>query len=154
MQSAGIPANLLWWALLFMQPLLTSELIAWPALWYVPRELIEVACEDQKLAYKMKGYISNANYSVKKCILILFINRTYHRNLLETQQLAFNLVSCCVSVKWSCLLRCLRSSGGVERFEESDWDSLCCISPQEHTPVPLLEVMYFTCVVLCVCLLF
>ncbi|XP_029962065.1 DNA mismatch repair protein Mlh1 isoform X1 [Salarias fasciatus] len=40
----------------------------------VSRELIEVGCEDQKLAYKMKGYISNANYSVKKCILILFIN--------------------------------------------------------------------------------
>jgi len=39
------------------------------------RELIEVECEDQKLAFKMKGYISNANYSVKKCILILFINR-------------------------------------------------------------------------------
>ena len=41
----------------------------------VHRELIEVGCEDQKLAYKLKGYISNANYSVKKCILILFINR-------------------------------------------------------------------------------
>lgn len=40
----------------------------------VSRELIEVSCEDQKLAYKMKGYVSNANYSVKKCILILFIN--------------------------------------------------------------------------------
>ncbi|KAM9365180.1 DNA mismatch repair protein Mlh1 [Pholidichthys leucotaenia] len=40
----------------------------------VSRELIEVGCEDQKLAYKIKGYISNANYSVKKCILILFIN--------------------------------------------------------------------------------
>uniref|UniRef100_A0A671LI77 DNA mismatch repair protein MLH1 n=1 Tax=Sinocyclocheilus anshuiensis TaxID=1608454 RepID=A0A671LI77_9TELE len=40
----------------------------------VSRELIEVECEDQKLAFKMKGYISNANYSVKKCILILFIN--------------------------------------------------------------------------------
>ncbi|XP_047458140.1 DNA mismatch repair protein Mlh1 [Mugil cephalus] len=40
----------------------------------VSRELIEVGCEDQKLSYKMKGYISNANYSVKKCILILFIN--------------------------------------------------------------------------------
>uniref|UniRef100_A0A3Q3MJH2 DNA mismatch repair protein MLH1 n=1 Tax=Mastacembelus armatus TaxID=205130 RepID=A0A3Q3MJH2_9TELE len=40
----------------------------------VSRELIEVCCEDQKFAYKMKGYISNANYSVKKCILILFIN--------------------------------------------------------------------------------
>ncbi|XP_034041530.1 DNA mismatch repair protein Mlh1 [Thalassophryne amazonica] len=40
----------------------------------VSRELIEVGCDDQKLAYKMNGYISNANYSVKKCILILFIN--------------------------------------------------------------------------------
>ncbi|XP_040906540.1 DNA mismatch repair protein Mlh1 [Toxotes jaculatrix] len=40
----------------------------------VSRELIEVGCEDQKLAYKMKGYISNANYSVKKCIMVLFIN--------------------------------------------------------------------------------
>ncbi|XP_021462615.2 DNA mismatch repair protein Mlh1 [Oncorhynchus mykiss] len=40
----------------------------------VSRELIEVGCEDQKLAYKLKGHISNANYSVKKCILILFIN--------------------------------------------------------------------------------
>lgn len=55
----------------------TSTLTAWLVLWHVLRELIEVGCEDQKLAYKMKGYISNANYSVKKCILILFINRTY-----------------------------------------------------------------------------
>uniref|UniRef100_A0A674AUZ1 MutL homolog 1, colon cancer, nonpolyposis type 2 (E. coli) n=1 Tax=Salmo trutta TaxID=8032 RepID=A0A674AUZ1_SALTR len=45
----------------------------------VSRELIEVGCEDQKLAYKLKGHISNANYSVKKCILILFINRMCHR---------------------------------------------------------------------------
>uniref|UniRef100_UPI0037E725D3 DNA mismatch repair protein Mlh1 n=1 Tax=Semicossyphus pulcher TaxID=241346 RepID=UPI0037E725D3 len=40
----------------------------------VSRELIEVGCEDPKLAFKMNGFISNANYSVKKCILILFIN--------------------------------------------------------------------------------
>ncbi|XP_075875199.1 DNA mismatch repair protein Mlh1 [Nelusetta ayraudi] len=40
----------------------------------VSRELIEVGCEDQKLAFKVKGFVSNANYSVKKCILILFIN--------------------------------------------------------------------------------
>ncbi|XP_061600594.1 DNA mismatch repair protein Mlh1 [Cololabis saira] len=40
----------------------------------VSRELIEVGCEDQKLAFKMKGYVSNANYSMKKCILVLFIN--------------------------------------------------------------------------------
>lgn len=40
----------------------------------VSRELIEVGCEDSKLAFKMKGYISNANYSVKRCIFLLFIN--------------------------------------------------------------------------------
>ncbi|XP_072455008.1 DNA mismatch repair protein Mlh1 isoform X2 [Notamacropus eugenii] len=40
----------------------------------VSRELIEVGCDDPVLAFKMKGYISNANYSVKKCVLLLFIN--------------------------------------------------------------------------------
>ncbi|XP_030621620.1 DNA mismatch repair protein Mlh1 [Chanos chanos] len=49
----------------------------------VCRELIEVECEDQKLAFRMNGYISNANYSVKKCTLILFIN---HR-LVESSSL-------------------------------------------------------------------
>ncbi|OXB83219.1 UNVERIFIED_CONTAM: hypothetical protein H355_001971 [Colinus virginianus] len=41
----------------------------------VGRELIEVGCEDANLAFRMKGYITNANYSVKKCIFLLFINR-------------------------------------------------------------------------------
>ncbi|CAI9582275.1 unnamed protein product [Staurois parvus] len=40
----------------------------------VSRELIEVCCEDAKLAFKLKGYVTNANYSMKKCILLLFIN--------------------------------------------------------------------------------
>ncbi|XP_059827160.1 DNA mismatch repair protein Mlh1 [Hypanus sabinus] len=40
----------------------------------VSRELIEVSFEEPKFAFKMKGYISNANYSVKKCIFLLFIN--------------------------------------------------------------------------------
>ncbi|XP_050996034.1 DNA mismatch repair protein Mlh1 [Acomys russatus] len=40
----------------------------------VSRELIEVGCEDKTLAFTMKGYVSNANYSVKKCIFLLFIN--------------------------------------------------------------------------------
>ncbi|XP_051468797.1 DNA mismatch repair protein Mlh1 isoform X2 [Apus apus] len=40
----------------------------------VSRELIEVGCEDAGLAFKMKGYITNANYSVKKCAFLLFIN--------------------------------------------------------------------------------
>ncbi|XP_057561734.1 DNA mismatch repair protein Mlh1 isoform X2 [Hippopotamus amphibius kiboko] len=49
----------------------------------VSRELIEVECEDKTLAFKMNGYISNANYSVKKCIFLLFIN---HR-LVESSSL-------------------------------------------------------------------
>ncbi|KAM9308878.1 DNA mismatch repair protein Mlh1 [Gastrophryne carolinensis] len=40
----------------------------------VSRELIEVGCEDNRLAFKIKGYVTNANYSVKKCIFLLFIN--------------------------------------------------------------------------------
>nr|XP_056713622.1 DNA mismatch repair protein Mlh1 [Euleptes europaea] len=40
----------------------------------VSRELIEVGCEDEMLAFKMTGYVTNANYSVKKCTFLLFIN--------------------------------------------------------------------------------
>ncbi|XP_018124007.1 mutL homolog 1 S homeolog isoform X1 [Xenopus laevis] len=40
----------------------------------VSRELIGVGCEEDKLAFKMKGYVTNANYSMKKCIFLLFIN--------------------------------------------------------------------------------
>lgn len=36
-----------------------------------------MGCEDPRLAFKMKGFVSNANYSVKKCILVLFINRAW-----------------------------------------------------------------------------
>lgn len=48
-------------------------------LFFPTRELIEVECEDKTLAFKMSGYISNANYSVKKCIFLLFINRKWER---------------------------------------------------------------------------
>ncbi|XP_074006359.1 DNA mismatch repair protein Mlh1 isoform X5 [Numenius arquata] len=40
----------------------------------VSRELIEVGYEDANLAFNLKGYITNANYSVKKCVFLLFIN--------------------------------------------------------------------------------
>ncbi|CAH3116955.1 unnamed protein product [Porites lobata] len=40
----------------------------------VARELLEVSCDNQKYAFKMHGYISNANYSVKKLQFLLFIN--------------------------------------------------------------------------------
>jgi len=41
----------------------------------IHRELLPLSCEDAKLGFKMSGYISNANYSVKKLNFILFINR-------------------------------------------------------------------------------
>ncbi|XP_004614636.2 DNA mismatch repair protein Mlh1 [Sorex araneus] len=60
----------------------------------VSRELIEVECEDKTLGFKMKGYISNANYSVKKCIFLLFINHrlvesTSLRKAIETVYAAY-----------------------------------------------------------------
>ncbi|ERE76413.1 DNA mismatch repair protein Mlh1 isoform X1 [Cricetulus griseus] len=60
----------------------------------VSRELIEVGCEDKTLAFKMNGYISNANYSVKKCIFLLFINHrlvesTALRKAIETVYAAY-----------------------------------------------------------------
>lgn len=127
-----------------MQPFIASVVTARLALWYVLRELIEVGCEDQKLAYKMKGYISNANYSVKRCILILFINRTYHEN--TTGDVAHGWGSfnpLCMLLNGNYGLLCVRSSGGVQCFEESDWDSLCCIPTQEHTPFSVPQVTHW-----------
>ncbi|RUS90912.1 hypothetical protein EGW08_001309 [Elysia chlorotica] len=40
----------------------------------VSRELLEVEHEDNSLGFKMKGLVTNANYSVKKSIFLLFIN--------------------------------------------------------------------------------
>ncbi|XP_022080123.1 DNA mismatch repair protein Mlh1-like isoform X2 [Acanthaster planci] len=49
----------------------------------VAREVLEMETENSKLAFKLRGFISNANYSVKKCIFLLFIN---HR-LVESSSL-------------------------------------------------------------------
>ena len=40
----------------------------------ISKELLEVKLDDGKLSFQMSGYISNANYSVKKFIFLLFIN--------------------------------------------------------------------------------
>ncbi|KAG8239238.1 hypothetical protein J437_LFUL018910, partial [Ladona fulva] len=40
----------------------------------VARELLEVSTEDDKLQFKMVGQITNANYSTRKLIFLLFIN--------------------------------------------------------------------------------
>ncbi|XP_046569865.1 DNA mismatch repair protein Mlh1-like [Haliotis rubra] len=40
----------------------------------VARELLEVSNEEKHLAYNMHGFVSNANYSMKKGTLLLFIN--------------------------------------------------------------------------------
>lgn len=40
----------------------------------VSRELLHVSHHDEKLGFTLDGYISNANYSIKKCTMLLFIN--------------------------------------------------------------------------------
>ncbi|XP_048755087.2 DNA mismatch repair protein Mlh1-like [Ostrea edulis] len=40
----------------------------------VAKELLEIQHKDEKLSFKCHGYVSNANYSMKKCIFLLFIN--------------------------------------------------------------------------------
>jgi DNA mismatch repair protein MLH1 len=44
----------------------------------VANELIPFKVENERWGFKAKGYISNANYSVKKTVLLLFIN---HRSV-------------------------------------------------------------------------
>ncbi|XP_069989934.1 DNA mismatch repair protein Mlh1 [Penaeus vannamei] len=41
---------------------------------HVAKELLELRCEDTNLKFTATGYITNANYSVKKCVFLLFIN--------------------------------------------------------------------------------
>ncbi|XP_052682179.1 DNA mismatch repair protein Mlh1-like [Crassostrea angulata] len=40
----------------------------------IAKELLEVEHEDKKLSFSCHGYVTNANYSMKKCIFLLFIN--------------------------------------------------------------------------------
>ncbi|XP_058035857.1 DNA mismatch repair protein Mlh1 isoform X3 [Ahaetulla prasina] len=66
----------------------------------VSRELIEVGCEDATLAFKMKGLVTNANYSLKKCIFLLFVNHrlvesTALRRAIETIYAAYLPKSMC-----------------------------------------------------------
>ena len=44
-------------------------------LFYPCRELLPVELDDDKLSFKVRGLVTNANYSVKKAIFLLFINR-------------------------------------------------------------------------------
>ncbi|XP_076460299.1 DNA mismatch repair protein Mlh1-like isoform X2 [Babylonia areolata] len=40
----------------------------------IARELVEIEHEDSRLAFKVKGQVTNANYSMKKSVFLLFIN--------------------------------------------------------------------------------
>ena len=40
----------------------------------VAKELVELLIEDEKLKFKLSGYVSNVNYNVKKMVFLLFIN--------------------------------------------------------------------------------
>lgn len=50
-------------------------------------ELVSFEVEDKKLGYKARGYVSNANYNMKKTTLLLFIN---HRSV-ESQHIKKSL---------------------------------------------------------------
>lgn len=43
----------------------------------VANELITLKAEDAKLGFKATGLVSNANYSIKKTTMLLFINRKF-----------------------------------------------------------------------------
>ena len=45
------------------------------------RELLEVSNEDTRLGMKLSGFVTNANYSMKKGIFLLFINGWCHCNV-------------------------------------------------------------------------
>ncbi|KIW00444.1 uncharacterized protein PV09_07972 [Verruconis gallopava] len=47
----------------------------------VANELVEVKAESQRWGFKAEGYVSNANYSVKRTTILLFIN---HRSVEST----------------------------------------------------------------------
>lgn len=61
------------------------------------RELLEVDAVDEMLKLKLKGCISNVNYSAKKHIMLLFIN---HR-LVESAS-EFPLLSLMLYDHWPC----------------------------------------------------
>ena len=41
------------------------------------RELLDIENENTRLGFKLNGLVTNANYSTKKPIFLLFINRMY-----------------------------------------------------------------------------
>lgn len=56
------------------------------------RELISVAVENERIGFSMKGYVTNANYSMKKCQCLLFINR---KCVFEYNKMAYSLMCEC-----------------------------------------------------------
>uniref|UniRef100_A0A8C9EJV2 MutL homolog 1 n=1 Tax=Pavo cristatus TaxID=9049 RepID=A0A8C9EJV2_PAVCR len=99
----------------------------------VSRELIEVGCEDANLAFKMKGYITNANYSVKKCIFLLFINHrlvesTALRKAIESVYAAYLPKRYCTSSLIVFFLFLPSISGLQEMLRDHSF--VGCVSPQ------------------------
>ncbi len=49
------------------------------------RELLEVEYEDSSLSFKLHALVSNANYNMKKAVLLLFINRKNFHSAFKRQ---------------------------------------------------------------------
>ena len=47
----------------------------------IARELLEFKLDEDRLALRVQGFGSNANFNMKKSVFLLFINRRSHRLL-------------------------------------------------------------------------
>lgn len=96
------------------------------------RELLEVNHEDEKLKFKLHGFVSNANYSVKKCVFLLFINRELH--------FPCNIDLCFATCHGH--LHCIpRSLGRIFSPEKSLRDCVWHVSAETHPSFPLPQVI-------------
>lgn len=90
------------------------------------RELLPVDIEDAKLGFQLHGQVTNANFSTKKCIFLVFINRTWNDMLVG--QLGFSSHFCC------------RPVGGMYSFASCCRLSIRCLSAKELPSICVYEV--------------
>ena len=109
-----------------------------------------MSSENAKLGFKMEGFVTNANYSVKKLQFLLFINRTLphliprlKHGVEEGLGIRITLTACdllstigiqVVSVSFH------RPFGWQHCTSQRSWNSLCSLPPKEHSPFHLHEV--------------
>ena len=118
---------------------------------FYTRELLPVSSENTRLGFKMEGFVTNANYSVKKLQFLLFINRTLAPRLIPRLTLELEMAwewDYCYSM-WSFLSNIItwianffihRSFSWQHRTSQRSWNSVCSLPTKEHPPFHLHEV--------------